>query len=264
MTSSTLRRGTGIAAAVAIVAAAVAVGLTTLGTGNPSPRAASSPNAPAQTSAPEVTSTSSPTPTPSASPTSAPVSYPAGWKRYSSKELGLSFMFPTPGSTTNYELLLPGKRTRHGYGFEWWAERGETYDADLGRGWTYAFAAVHTTDFAVGRHTWITDLDRWYWDGSTTMIVWSEDTDPVAVSALRTVKTAAGLDGLIFDPRQTKGTREAMNDHPGGRVAMLNLPKSYDANVRGITFYFYEKTSVDDIERALESVELSPDGPSYR
>lgn len=263
MKGSNMRRGIGIAVAVAVTATTVAVGLATLDRKDPRPQGAPSPAAQAESPTPEATTTSSPTPATSPTPASSPVSYPSSWKRYSSRELGISFVFPSPGTNAAFEFIDAQKSGDAGYGFEWWAERPETYDKDLGRGWRYSFAAAHTKDFSVGRHGWITDLDRWYWKGSNTMVVWSDARDAVDVEPLRTVKTSIGLNGLIFDPRGTVFA-EWMNDHPGGRVAMLNLPASHDRNVRGITFYFYEKTSVDDIEKVLRSVELSPDGPSYR
>jgi hypothetical protein len=248
------------------VAAAVAVGLSNLTVDHPKPKTASSrlepsrepSGAPATIIATPHAAVVKPHPAPSAS------GAPAGWGRYESRELGVSFLFPHPGANTELQFLTPKDTGERGYGFEWWAERTETFNPDLGRGWTYSFAAAHTTDYSVGRHAWITNIERWYWKGSSTRVVLPGGQKHVTVKPLRTVKTASGLEGLIFDPRQHPGLAESMNDRPGGRAAVINLPRGYDDKVLGVTFYFYDKTSLDDIERVLESVTVSKDGPSYR
>ena len=154
------------------------------------------------------------------------------WAVLGSHEAGITFKYPVGQQMledTHYSFREWPDRTWDPTGtlYEWNGFRAD-------KGWHYAFAGGVSDDAKMGRQLWVTDKVRW--------------NEENAGEALLVITRDDGLQGAVFEPY--------MFMHPDevDLVATLNFPDGYHEKLKGVTFYFYEETSLDIIEQVIKSV----------
>lgn len=173
---------------------------------------------------------------------SQPISF--DWAKLESEKLSISFEYPLPAGEATFFM-------------DEWPDRdfdptGTSYGWSLltTEGWRYTIAGGVSNDFMAGREGWFTDSyqliqeqDKYYLDQP-----FDRKTE---ISPLKAVERDDELIGLIYEASFEpfiKGTKQA---------AILNFPNDFHPKLASITFYFHDKTPLEDIEKVIRSVEIS-------
>jgi hypothetical protein len=180
---------------------------------------------------------------------------PDRWRRFASREIGLSFDFPplTGEFTYEFEDRNPNPECPDPY-YSWEVMR--TDEPDPGHRYWFA-GSTHCQK--QGRGSWPTDVAKW---GRDSRGYWVETGGPFRnreqVLAVKVLATTDGSRALVFKPAGLSSDECGEPDCPSqkDRTVAINFTREH-GGFTSLVFYFRDITSLGDIERVVRSVTFS-------
>jgi hypothetical protein len=220
-------------------------------TGSKTPR--SIPSVVSPTLSPSPTATS---PSQRPSPTLIVTKRADGWKRFTSKEVGVSFWFPPLAGPLEYafEPCRPRTKDCPGAYYSWLINRTDAAD----RGHSYWFAGFTGWE-DVGREGWPTDVRDWGKDSRGYWVSAGETLrDRSHVFGVEELKTHDGSRALVFKPGgySSEGCGELDCPNQKDRAVIITFTRSHGGFL-SLAFYFLDRTPLADIEEVVHSVRFS-------